>query len=71
MSVHNADGAEIQRNDNWRDTQQTELIASGFAPSNDAGSAMLIARPHGLATAIVRGQNDTVGNALVEVYRLR
>ena len=69
--MHNADGVEIQRNDNWRDTQQTELIASGFAPSSDAESAMLISRPHGPATAIVRGQNDTVGNALIEVYRLR
>jgi hypothetical protein len=33
LSVHNADGVEIQRNDNWRDTQQADLIASGFAPS--------------------------------------
>ena len=71
LSLHNADGTEIQRNDNWRDTQQAELTASGFAPSSDAESALLLSRPSGPSTAIVRDKNDAIGNALVEVYRLR
>ena len=70
LSVHDADGNLVRANDNWRETQQAELTASGFAPSSDAESAMLISRPPGNTTAIVRGNNGTIGNALVEVYRL-
>ena len=71
LSVHDADGNLVRGNDNWRDTQQAELTASGFAPPNDAESAMLIERPPGNTTAIVRGKDGTIGNALVEVYQLR
>jgi hypothetical protein len=70
LSLHDADGTQLTQNDDWRDTQQAELIASGFAPANGAESALIVARPHGPSTAIVRGKNGTVGNALVEVYRL-
>ncbi|HSH38097.1 MAG TPA: hypothetical protein VK993_04865 [Chthoniobacterales bacterium] len=71
LSVHDAEGNLVRENDKWRDSQQAELVASGFAPSNDAKSAMLISRRPGNTTGIVRGKDGTIGNALVEVYRLR
>ena len=71
LSVHDADGNAVRENDNWRDTQGAELTATGFAPSNDNEAAMLISRAPGNTTAIVRGKNGTIGNALVEIYRLR
>jgi hypothetical protein len=61
----------IAQNDNWRDPNESAIIASGFAPGNNAEAAILILRPPGNTTAIVRGKNGGIGNALVEVYRLR
>ncbi|MFZ1220556.1 MAG: hypothetical protein WAO00_14780 [Chthoniobacterales bacterium] len=70
LSLHDSNGTMIAENDNWRDTNETAIAASGFAPTNNAESAILIARPSGNTTAIVRGKNGGIGNALVEVYRL-
>jgi hypothetical protein len=70
LSLHDSNGTMIAENDNWRDANEAAIMASGFAPTNDAESAILIARPSGNTTAIVRGKNGGIGNALVEVYRL-
>jgi hypothetical protein len=70
LSLHDGNGALVAENDNWRDTNEAAIAASGFAPTNNLESAILIARPPGNTTAIVRGKNGGIGNALVEVYRL-
>jgi hypothetical protein len=70
LELHDANGTIIASNDNWKDTQQAEIQASGFAPPNNAESAIIITRPPGNTTAIVSGKNNTTGNALVEVYIL-
>jgi hypothetical protein len=57
-------------NDNWRDTQQAAIIATGIPPTNDLESAILATLAPGAYTAIVRGRNNTTGSALVEVYGL-
>lgn len=71
LSLHDSYGVLIAENDNWRDTNEAGIAASGFAPGNNAESAILALRPAGNTTAIVRGKNGGIGNALVEVYRLR
>jgi hypothetical protein len=70
LSLYDSNGAQVAENDNWQDTDGPAISASGFAPSNPAESAILISRPPGNTTAIVRGKNGGIGNALVEVYRL-
>jgi hypothetical protein len=70
LELHDANGALIACNDNWKDTQQAEIQASGFAPPNDAESAIIATWPPGNTTAIVTGKNNTTGNGLVEVYIL-
>jgi hypothetical protein len=57
-------------NDNWRDTQQTVIEATGLPPTNDLESAIVATLAPGAYTAIVRGKNNTSGVALVEVYDL-
>jgi hypothetical protein len=59
-------------NDNWRSDQQTEIIATGFAPTNDLESAIVATLPanNSAYTAIVRGANDGTGIGLVEAYDL-
>jgi Fibronectin type III domain len=70
LELHNGNGAVIAFNDNWKDTQQAQIQATGLAPTNDNESAILRTLPPGNYTAIVRGKNNTIGVALVEVYGL-
>ena len=71
LEIHDTNGTLIASNDNWQDTQQAEIQGSGYAPPNASESAIIIDRPVGNSTAIVRGKNNTKGVALVEVYTLQ
>jgi hypothetical protein len=62
--------SSLATNDNWADTQQAEIQASGKAPPNAKESAIIIVRPPGDTTAIVSGKGGTTGNTLVEAYIL-
>ena len=70
LELRDGQGTLLAANDNWADTQQAEIQASGFAPPNMLESAIVAVRPPGNSTAIVRGKNNTTGNALVEVYQI-
>ena len=70
MELHGPTGFVTITNDNWKDTQQAAIMATGIPPSNDLESAILATLPPGNYTAIVRGKNNTTGVALVEVYDL-
>ena len=71
LALYDSNGTKFRENDDWRDTQRSELEESGFAPAAATESAILLSRPAGVTTAIVRGKNGGTGNALIEVYRLR
>jgi hypothetical protein len=74
LELHDSNGDVIAFDDNWRDTQQAEIIATGLQPTNDLESAIvttLPSSPSGIGyTVIVRGVNGTTGVALVEFYAL-
>jgi hypothetical protein len=79
LELHNANGALIASNDNWQTTiiggvitsnQVQEIQNSGHAPEDPSESAIIADLPPGNYTAIVRGVNNTMGVALVEVYDL-
>ena len=74
LELHDSNGDVIAFDDNWRDTQQAEIIATGLQPTNDLESAIvttLPSSPSGIGyTAIVRGVNGTTGVAIVEFYAL-
>ena len=59
-------------NDNWRNsTQQAQIETSGFAPNNDAESAIIWAlTPGENYTAIVRGKDGQTGIGIVEAFDL-
>jgi len=71
LELHDGTGAIIATNDNWRDTQESEIEATGLAPTDDRESAIVATITPGNYTAIVRGTNDTTGVALVEVYNIQ
>lgn len=70
LELHDQDGALLASNDNWKDSQEQEIIATGIPPTNDLEAAILITLQPGAYTAIVQGQNNATGIALVEAYRL-
>jgi hypothetical protein len=70
LEIHGADGSMLFSNDNWRDSQESDLEAVGYAPADDHESAILATLPPAQYTAIVRGKDDTTGVGLVEVYNL-
>ena len=59
-------------NNNWRDdpTQEAAILGTGIAPENDLESAIDITLDPGSYTAVVRGNGDGSGLALVEDYDL-
>jgi hypothetical protein len=73
LELHDTSGL-IGSNDNWRDSQEAEIEATGIPPSSDLESAIvatLDATAGGVGyTVIVRGKNNVTGVALVEVYDL-
>src|SRR5437588_3324441 len=70
LSLRDANGNIIANNDNWKDSQQADIAATGKAPSNDLESAVLALLAPGNYTAIVAGKNATTGVAVVELYSL-
>jgi len=70
LELHDGNGALIVANDNWRDTQAAEIIATGIPPTNDLESAIVRNLSPGNYTAIVRGSGGATGVAVVEAYNL-
>jgi hypothetical protein len=70
LELHDSNGATVASNDDWKETQEAEINASGLAPHDPAESAIVALLEAGTYTAIVRGHGNTTGIALVEVYQL-
>lgn len=70
LELHDATGASIAANDDWRSSQASEITASGFAPGTDTEAAVLVTVAPGSYTAILRGANASSGIGLVEIYDL-
>jgi hypothetical protein len=79
LELHNGAGTLIASNDNWQTTiiggiitsnQVSDIQNSGHAPTDANESAIIANLQPGNYTAIVRGNNNTTGVALVEVYDL-
>ena len=79
VELHDATGAIVASNDNWKTTQQGPLItadqvaaiqASGLAPTNDLESALIVTINPGAYTVVVQGVNNATGVGLMEIYDL-
>jgi hypothetical protein len=72
LTVFNNNGAVVASNDDWKTgIQQSEIEATGLAPSNDREAAIVGLFPAGNYSAIVRGKNNSTGVGLVEIYHVR
>ena len=70
LELHEADGTVVT-NDNWKDSQEQAISDTGIAPGNDLESAILATLAPGAYTAIVSGNNNGTGVALIEAYDLQ
>jgi sugar lactone lactonase YvrE len=68
LELHDASGAIIASNDDWRVGHEAEIASTGLPPTNDKESAIVGIFPPGNYTAIVQGKDGSTGVALVEAY---
>jgi hypothetical protein len=71
LELHDANGATVASDDNWKDSQLAEIQATGIPPADDAESALVQTLWAGNFTAILRGKDNGTGVGLVEIYRLK
>lgn len=61
----------IASNDDWRSAPNAaDIEASGFAPSYESESAIMVTLDSGLYTAVVSGANGGTGVGIVEVFEV-
>ena len=69
LELHKPKGVVLVNN-NWKDTQQTAISATGLAPTNDFEAAIVSTLDPGSYTVILSGQNGGSGIGLIEAYDL-
>lgn len=67
MQLLDGNNVLFAENDNWKESQEGELVASGLQPTDDRESALLRSLIPGRYTVVVRSKNGS-GLGLVEVY---
>lgn len=70
LELHDQAGDVIAANDNWSDTQQAEIEATGIPPADELESAIVRTLAPGAYTAVVAGRDGATGTAVVEAYDL-
>ena len=70
LEIYDSNGNLIDSNDNWRSSQEAEIIDTQIAPTDDRESAIVVSLTPGPYSSIVRGADGASGVALVEVYAL-
>ena len=70
LELHGPGAFVTITNNNWRDTQEAQIQASGIPPTDNLESAIDATLPPGAYTAILSGNGGTSGAALIEAYDL-
>jgi hypothetical protein len=70
LEVHGPGSFGTITNNNWRDSQEAQIKADGFAPTDDRESAIDATLPPGAYTAILSGNGNPTGICTFEVYDL-
>ena len=70
LELHDSNGGTIATNDDWKSSPDAATLQRlGFAPANDAESALYQTNlPRGAYTAIVRDKDGATGIGVVEAY---
>ena len=68
LELRASNGSLITMNDNWKDTQRSQIEGTVFQPSDDRESVILATLAPANYTAILTGKSNTTGVGLIEVY---
>ena len=68
LQLRGTSGSLIFQNDNWKDTQRTQIEGTQFQPTDDRESVIVTTLPPTSYTVILTGKNGTTGIGAVEVY---
>jgi hypothetical protein len=70
LDLVNSNGVTLRSNDNWPDSQESQLEDLALQPNDDREAALIVGLLPGSYTAIVRGAGETTGVGLVEIYNV-
>jgi hypothetical protein len=70
LDLRSSDGTLLATNNNWRDTQEAEIQATGLAPTNNLEAAIVATLIPGSYTVVLRGVNNGIGVGLNELHDL-
>jgi Putative Ig domain len=70
IELSDSAGTLIRANNDWRDSQQAQIQASGLAPTDDRESAIDATLPPGIYATLIRGMGNSTGVVASEVYDL-
>jgi hypothetical protein len=71
LELRNSNGTQLAHNDDWQQTQQTDIQATGLAPGDTREAVILVPSiAPGAYTAILAGKGADTGVGLVEVYNI-
>ncbi|MGZ4985308.1 MAG: hypothetical protein ACXV8A_04385 [Chthoniobacterales bacterium] len=69
IELYDSRGFLLASNNGWRSAQETEILATGLAPTDEKEAAILATIAPGNYTAVLRAANQSAGGVgLVEVY---
>ncbi|MDQ6625746.1 MAG: glycoside hydrolase, partial [Verrucomicrobiota bacterium] len=71
LELVDSNGATIATNDDWQQSQASDIQATGIAPTDSREAAVLVTLSKGAYTAILRGHDRTTGTGVIETYNLR
>jgi hypothetical protein len=70
LQLNGTNGGLRQLNDNWKDSQQSQIAAIGMGPPNDLESAMISSIEPNPFTAVIQDNSGATGIANIELYDL-
>ncbi|HEY2714139.1 MAG TPA: alpha/beta hydrolase [Chthoniobacterales bacterium] len=70
LSLVDGNGTTVAANNDWQDTQKSDIIASGLPPASPREAAILATLPPGSYTALLSDAQGASGIGLLEIYNL-
>ena len=70
LELFDPNGQLLFINDDWKDTQESEIEATGLAPTDDSESAAVVNLSPGAYTSIVAGVSGGTGLGFFQWYSL-
>jgi hypothetical protein len=68
LELFDSSGHLLTNNNNWRDSQEAELMATGLGPLDDREAAIAVTLAPGAYTAVLQDAQGGSGIGLVEIY---